>query len=610
MPSSHLPTTLAEARRRGWHELDIILVSGDAYIDHPSFGIPLLGRWLEAHGFRVGIIPQPDWHAKDAFMALGRPRLFFGVSGGAMDSMVAHYTPQRKLRHDDAYTPGNRHGARPNRASIIYTSRLKEAYREVPVVLGGIEASLRRLAHYDFWEDCLRRSLLLDAKADLLIFGMGERPLLELAQRLQRGEPLAAIRDLHGSCYVARQSPEDAVHLPSWEQLGEERAAFVQAQRLMEREQNPYCGRPLVQRYDRRLLVCIPPALPLSGPELDSLYALPFSREPHPRYTEQIPAFEQIKRSLTTHRGCCGGCSFCAIAMHQGKVIQSRSLASLQLEVKRLAGTSWFKGQISDLGGPTANMYGLVCRAPDSGHGCRRPSCLHPGICPHLHCSDSRAVQMLRQIRTMPSVRQVTISSGIRFDLLERQPEYFRELVSQHVGGLLKVAPEHLVDAVTDLMRKPNGLVFERFLARFRDESRRAGRRQGVVPYLMAGHPGCSIEAMVELALALHRLGLQVEQVQEFTPTPGTTATCIYYTGVDPATGEPVAVVRSDAERRLQKGLLLWHLPDEQARVRKALLGLGRHDLLLRLTSLQQAGGSHPARRAAGQQGSKRKTPR
>jgi len=588
--SQPLPTTLDEAQRRGWDALDIILVSGDAYIDHPAFGVPLLGRWLEANGFRVGIIAQPDWRSKEPFMVLGRPRLFFGVSAGAMDTMVAHYTPQKKLRHDDAYTPGNRHGGRPNRASIIYTSRLKEAYKDVPVVLGGIEASLRRLAHYDFWEDKLRRSILLDAKADLLLYGMGERSLLELARRLHAGESLRDISDLRGSCFVGGHGAEGAVVLPSWEQLATDKAAFVEAHRLMEQEQNPYCGRLLVQSYGDRQVVCNPPALPLNPKELDALYALPFSREPHPCYKEQIPAFEQIKRSITTHRGCFGGCSFCAITMHQGKFIQSRSHASLQQEVGRLAAKGWFKGQISDLGGPTANMYGLVCKAPDSGHGCRRPSCLHPAICPNLQCSDAPAAGLLRKIRCIPGVRQVVISSGIRFDLLERQPDYFKELVAHHVGGLLKVAPEHLAHKVTTLMRKPDAATFERFLARFRSESTKLGKRQAVLPYLMAGHPGSTIDAMVELALALRRLRLQVEQVQEFTPTPGTAASCMYYTGLDPVSGKQVYVPRGDRERRIQKGLLLLHLPEEQARVRKGLQEMGRSDLLVRLDLLRSPG--------------------
>lgn len=603
----HLPTTLEEARGRGWHELDIVFVTGDAYIDHPAFGVPLLARWLEQHGFRVGIIAQPDWRTKEPFTALGRPRLFFAVSAGAMDSMVAHYTPQKKLRHDDAYTPGGRHGARPNRACIVYTSRLKEAYREVPVVLGGIEASLRRLAHYDFWEDKVRRSILLDAKADLVIYGMGERPLLELAVRLRSGESLSAIHDLRGSCRVERAAPENARLLPGFADVADDKQAFVRAHRLSEQEQNPYCARVVAQLHGDRAVVCQPPALPLTSDELDAIYGLPFTLEPHPAYREAIPAFEQIRFSITTHRGCFGGCSFCAIAQHQGKFIQSRSPASIKQEVTRLSQKGWFKGQISDLGGPTANMYGVSCGARDNGANCRRPSCLHPAICPNLRCHDRQAVELLQQVSKLPGVRQVVVSSGVRHDLLERQPAYFEELVRRHVGGLLKVAPEHLSAQVTGLMRKPDGAVFERFLTRFREVSRQVGKRQAVVPYLMAGHPGTSLESMVELAITLHRLNLQVEQVQEFTPTPGTAASCMYYTGIDPDSGAAVMVPRSDRERRLQKSLLLLHIPEERARVRKLLTEMGRRDLLQRLEPL--VAGRHAVQRSA--HGShKKRTPR
>jgi len=588
--SRHLPITLDEARGRGWHELDIILVTGDAYIDHPAFGVPLLGRWLEAHGFRVGIIAQPDWRSKEAFMALGRPRLFFGVSAGAMDSMVAHYTPRKKLRHDDAYTPGGKHGARPNRAALIYTSRLKEAYRDVPVVLGGNEASLRRLAHYDYWDDKVRRSILLDAKADLLVYGMAEQSLLELARRMKAGEALEQIRDLRGTAFITRQPPEDAVLLPSFEQVGSSKETYLEAFRQAEHEQNPYCAKALVQGHAERLVVCNPPALPLVTAELDAVYALPFSREPHPSYRETIPAFEQIKTSLTSHRGCYGGCSFCAISSHQGKFIQSRSMASVSAELQLLVKKPWFRGTISDLGGPTANMYGTGCGAPDGGHRCRRPSCLHPRPCPSLKADDRSAVQLLGKASGSAGVRTLTVTSGIRNDLLELQPDYCKTLIEQHVGGLLKVAPEHLVDQVTMLMRKPGKAAFIRFLERFRDESRKAGKVQTVVPYLMSGHPGCRVDEMVLLLKELQRLKLKVEQVQEFTPTPGTAATCMYYTGMDPDSGKPVFVARTDREKILQKSILLWHLPEERQRVVKLLKELGRADLLKLLDEGQQSG--------------------
>ncbi len=583
---THLPITMAEARKRGWDELDVIFVSGDAYIDHPAFGVPLLARWLEAHGFRVGIIPQPDWRSKEAFMALGRPRLFFAVAAGAMDSMVAHYTPRKKLRHDDAYTPGNRHGARPNRATIVYTSRIREAYRDIPVVIGGVEASLRRLAHYDYWDDKVRRSILLDAKADLLCFGMAEQALLEVAQRMRDGETLGEIRTVRGTAFISPHGPETAVTLPSFEEASADPAAFITAFRLAEREQNPWCGHPLVQGHGNRQVVCLSPALPLDMAAMDAIYSLPFSREPHPSYREPIPAFEQIQLSVTTHRGCFGGCAFCAIAGHQGKFIQSRSHVSIMEEVAALAQKKWFHGALSDLGGPTANMYGLACGAQDGGRQCRRPSCLSPAICPNLKTDDRAALAMLKGVGKVAGVRSLTISSGIRHDLLASQEGYFKELLAHHTGGLLKVAPEHLAEQVVRLMRKPDRTAFERFLTRFRDENKRLGKRQGVVPYLMSGHPGCTLEDMVFLAGELKRLGLKVEQVQEFTPTPATAAACMYHTGINPETGEKLFVAKSDREKILQKGILLWHLPEQRQKVRQMLQKDGRGDLVKRLEKL------------------------
>ena len=593
-----LPTTAEEVARRGWSELDVIFVSGDAYIDHPAFGVPLLARWLEADGFRVGIIAQPDWRSKEPFMALGRPRLCFAVSAGAMDSMVAHYTPARKLRHDDAYTPGNLHGARPNRATIIYTSRLKEAYRDVPVIIGGIEASLRRFAHYDFWEDKVRRSLLFDAKADLLIYGMAERPLLEVVRRLKAGEQIQAVGTVRGTCRLAGkiESSEylsaasaaaerhNVLEIPSYEETVADKRRFAEAFRLSSLEQNPGSARTVVQRHGDRLLIASPPALPLSESEMDAIYALPFEKAPHPAYREQIPAWEQIKTSITSHRGCFGGCAFCAIAMHQGRTIQSRSEHSIAREVEILAAKPWFRGSISDVGGPTANMYGLSCGDPDANRVCKRASCLFPVICKWLVSSDMRAVGMLRTVSRVKGVKHVAVSSGVRYDLLERQEAYFKELVGQHVSGLLKVAPEHLSEHVTSLMRKPGRKSFEQFLRRFLDESARVGKRQQIVPYLISGHPGCTLADMLELALALKTLGFRVEQVQDFTPTPGSLSTCMFYTGIDPDSGKAVYVPRSDREKGLQKSLLLWHQPSERPKVLEALRELGREDLAGMLT--------------------------
>jgi uncharacterized radical SAM protein YgiQ len=601
-----IPTTREDAAKRGWSELDVIFVSGDAYIDHPAFGVPLLARWLERHGFRVGIIAQPDWKSKDAFMILGRPRLCFAVSAGAMDSMVAHYTPARKLRHDDAYTPGNRHGARPNRATIIYTSRLKEAYRDVPVIIGGIEASLRRFAHYDFWEDKVRRSIIFDAKADLLIYGMAERPLLEVVGRLNAGEQMQEIRTVRGTCRVAVKNElsdvippqsgaigkggrDNVLEIPSHEDVTADKVLFAEAFRLVSHEQNPCSARTIVQRHGDRLLVSSPPALPLSEAEMDSIYALPFEKVPHPSYQEQIPAWEQIKTSITSHRGCFGGCAFCAIAMHQGKTIQSRSENSIVTEVRQLVDKSWFRGSISDVGGPTANMYGLSCGSAEANKVCRRTSCLFPSICKHLESKDKRAVGLLRKVRDVAGVNHVAVSSGVRYDLMERQAAYFQELVGHHVSGLLKVAPEHFAEHVTYLMRKPGRKSFESFLRRFRDESDRIGKRQQIVPYLISGHPGCTLADMLELALVLKTLGFKVEQVQDFTPTPGSLSTCMYHTGIDPDSGKAVYVARSDREKGLQKALLLWHQPGERTKVLEALRELGKEDMAVAL--LGNAGG-------------------
>jgi len=568
---THLPVNMLEAQKRGWQQLDVIFITGDAYIDHPAFGAPLLARWLEHHGFRVGIIAQPDWKKIESFRVMGRPRLFFAVAAGAMDSMVAHYTPAGKLRHDDAYTPGNRHGARPNRATIVYTSCCKGAYKDVPVVIGGIEASLRRFAHYDFIEDKIRRSILFDSKADILVYGMGERQILEIANRLKAGESSTALADIPGTAVVVRDIPAGALQLPSFEEVLNDRQKYGEAFKLSSLEMNPYCGKPLLQAHGDRALLCNSPATPLTTIELDLLYSLNFTRLPHPSYKEPIPAWEQIKTSVTTHRGCNGGCAFCAITSHQGKFISSRSEKSVLREIDWVAGQRWSRGSISDIGGPTANMYATKCTAPDSGHGCRRSSCLYPAICRHLGLAGKESARLLVKARGLPGVKNTAVASGIRFDLLLRQPEYFAELVAHQVGGLMKVAPEHLCDSVTRIMRKPGGRLFAEFLEQFRQISRKTGKRQGVIPYLISGHPGCTLSDMVDLAIELKKLGLRVEQVQDFTPTPGTLSTCIYYTGIDPFTGEDVYVPRGAKEKRLQKALLLAHLPEHKKDVIEAL---------------------------------------
>jgi len=562
--------------QRGWDQLDVLFVSGDAYVDHPAFGVPLLARLLEAEGFRVGILAQPDWRNPQAMQAMGRPRLFAAVSAGAMDSMVNHYTAAKKLRRNDAYTPGGRSGSRPNRAVIAYTSALKGAFKGLPVVIGGIEASLRRLAHYDYWSDSVRRSLLVDSKASLLLYGMAETALLELTRRLAAGEALETIRGLRGSALLCTERPAEGIELPAFETLVDDTAAFNESFRLAAGETNPYCARPLLQRHGARWLLVNPPPLPLDPTRLDRLYALPFQRRPHPNYSEAIPAFEQIRHSVTSHRGCCGGCAFCAIAQHQGKFIQSRSEQSICQEVQRLVADDGFRGTVSDVGGPSANMYGMRCGNAEARRQCRRDGCLFPEPCPHLRVDDGGAVRLLKRLRAIKGVRHLFIASGVRLDLLENQPDYQRQLIAEHVSGLLKVAPEALCEELTRIMRKPGPAVFEKFLARFREHSQRCGKRQSVVPYLIAGHPGSTLEHMVETALLLRRLGLQVEQVQEFTPTPGTLSSCLYHTGQNPFSGAAVHVPRSDRERRLQKALLLAHLPENRAAVREALQRCGR----------------------------------
>lgn len=569
---------MPEAELRGWDQLDVIFVTGDAYIDHPAFGVPLLARLLEAQGLRVGIISQPDWRDMDTFKVLGRPRLFFAVSSGAMDSMVAHYTPARKIRRDDAYTPGNLHGSRPNRTTIVYTSCCKAAYKDVPVVIGGIEASLRRFAHYDYWDDKVRRSILFDSKADLLVYGMGEQPLLDLVQRLTSGESFHAIRDIRGTAVISGplHDSADAVQLPSYEAVSADKKRYAESFRIISSQQNPHSAVPLIQANGDRSLCCNPPSLPLSTAQLDRIYSLPFTRLPHPSYREKIPAWEQIKSSVTTHRGCAGGCSFCAITHHQGKFIQSRSEGSILAEIAGIVANAWAHGVISDIGGPTANMYGISCISPDGGVNCRRESCLYPALCRHLRLAEEKGAKLLEKVRAAKGVRSSTVSSGIRFDMLAHQPGYFRELVRHHVGGLMKVAPEHLVEKVTRLMRKPDAKQFVRFLEDFRRESGAAGKRQAVIPYLISGHPGCTLSDMVELALKLKELGLRVEQVQDFTPTPGTLSTCMYYTGLNPYTGEQVYVPKGEREKRLQKSVLLSHLPEERKNVLEALRQAGR----------------------------------
>ncbi len=553
--------TPAEMDRLGWDALDVLLVSGDAYVDHPSFGAALLGRLLASQGLRVGIIAQPHWDSPVDVARLGRPRLFAGVSAGALDSMLAHYTAFRKKRHEDAYTPGGRHGARPNRACIVYTGLVRQAFPGLPVVIGGVEASLRRVTHYDFWSDRLRRSILLDSKADLLVYGMGERATLEVARRLRDNpENLADLRGIAGTAFAVRADsfgiPADASVevLPAHEAIENDAKLLMEATLALERQ--VHGGDAWArQRCGDREIVLTPPAAPLTTSELDALYALPFTRRPHPQYQEPIPAAEMIQFSITSHRGCGGGCSFCSLALHQGRHVASRSEESIEAEARLMTRHPDWRGSITDIGGPTANMWGARCMR-GANDSCRRPSCLTPKFCPHFRSNQMALARLLRRVKDAPGVAHVRVASGIRHDLALRDESYLTALLESFVGGQLKVAPEHCCDAVLQAMRKPDFAAFEKFMTVFERISRKTGREQYVVPYLMSAFPGCSDADMRALADWLRRRGWKPRQVQCFIPAPGTVATAMYYAGIDPA-GKSIPVARTDAERIRQHRLIL-----------------------------------------------------
>ncbi len=578
-----LPMTRHEMEQRGWDEVDVVVVTGDAYVDHPSFAMAIIGRVLEAAGFRVAILSQPNWRCVDDWRRFGRPRLMFGISAGNMDSMINHYTANRKVRNDDAYSPGGRIGLRPDRATLAYCQRAREAYKGVPVIAGGVEASLRRLAHYDYWSDKVRRSILLDSKADCVVYGMGERPIVEIARRLADGAPLSDLRDLRGIAYAlgaSETAPADALVLPSFEQVASEKPAFAEATRMIHNETNPYNARRLVQWHGRQAVVVNPPALPIGQASMDRVYDLPYTRQPHPAYREPIPAYTMIKDSVTIMRGCFGGCTFCSITAHQGRVIQSRSEASIMDEVQRMAALPDFKGTVSDIGGPTANMYQMQCTRPEIEAICRRQSCVHPTICKLLGTDHGPLIQLMRQARKTPGVKKVRVSSGIRMDLASRSPEYIRELVRHHVGGFLKVAPEHTDPGVLDKMRKPNPDDFQRFANTFAQESRKAGKKQYLIPYFIASHPASDLDAMIDLAVFLKRHGYRPDQVQDFIPAPMDVATAMYYTGIDPFTRKPVYVARHLRDRKLQRALMQFFKPENYFEVRQALRQAGRQDLI------------------------------
>jgi len=581
-----LPVTPEETRRLGWDRPDVVFVTGDAYVDHPSFAMAILGRVLEAAGFKVAIVAQPDWRSAAPFRAFGRPRLFFAVSAGNMDSMLNRYTANRRPRSDDAYSPGGRAGLRPDRATNVYAQRCREAYPGVPVIAGGVEASLRRLAHYDYWSDTVRPSILVSSKADLVVYGMGEGLIVEVARRLDAGAALAELRDLRGIAWLtgAREAPppvgSDTVELPSFEDVRADKVAFARATRHIHIESNPYNARRLLQRHGDRVVVQNPPALPLDVPAMDAIYDLPYARVPHPSYREPIPAVEMMRTSVTMMRGCFGGCTFCSITTHQGRVMQWRSKASIVREVERIAADPASKGIVSDIGGPTANMYALRCTKPEVEAVCRRLSCVHPTVCKLLGTDHGPLIGVMRATREVRGIRRVHVASGVRMDLARRDPAYVDELVRHHVGGHLKVAPEHVSERVLDRMKKPPAGEFEAFGREFARASAAAGKEQYLVPYFIASHPGSEVPDMIELAVFLKRNGYRPRQVQDFIPSPMDVATTMYWTGLDPMTMKPVPTARKLQDRKMQRALLQFFRPENWFTVRKALLQAGRGDLI------------------------------
>jgi uncharacterized radical SAM protein YgiQ len=641
----------AEMDALGWDSCDIIVVTGDAYVDHPSFGMAIIGRLLEAQGFRVGIISQPDWQSADPFRVLGKPNLFFGITAGNMDSMVNRYTSDRRIRSDDAYTPGGEGGKRPDRSVIVYSQRAREAYADVPIVIGGIEASLRRIAHFDYWSEKVRRSVLLDAKADLLVYGNAERQIVDIAHRLAAGEPIAEITDLRGTVFTRKSIPDDyleidsthldtpgplnppidpyamddnggtkaatqaavatdsassrekvvrfvrrvknsdrersVIRLPAFEQVVDDPVMYAHASRILHLEANPGNARALVQRHGNVEVWLNPPPIPLTTAEMDRVYELPYQRQPHPFYGDaEIPAYKMIRFSIAIQRGCFGGCTFCSITEHEGRIIQSRSEASVLREIEKIRDTvPGFTGVISDLGGPTANMYRLACKSREIESACRKPSCVYPGVCPNLNTDHTPLIQLYRKARTLPGIKKVLIASGVRYDLAIESPEYVKELAQHHVGGYLKIAPEAIGEGPLSKMMKPGIGTYDRFKELFDRYSREAGKEQYLIPYFIAAHPGTTDEDMLELALWLKRNGFRADQVQAFLPSPMATATAMYHSGKNPLrrvsrSSEEVVIPKGLKVRRLHKAFLRYHDANNWPTLREALRRMGRADLI------------------------------
>ena len=614
-----LPTTKKEVELRGWDELDVILFSGDAYVDHPSFGAAVIGRVLEANGYRVAIVPQPDWHGdfRD-FKKLGRPRLFFGISPGCMDSMVNKYTANRRLRSEDAYSPDGRHDCRPEYPTIVYSTILRQLYPEVPIVLGGIEASLRRLTHYDYWQDKLCKCILCDSHADLISYGMGEKTILRIAQELSEGKPIKALHDLPQTVYLSTLSEipggiqaEDIV-LHSHEECLKDKRAQAENIRHIEEESNKIHAQRLIQKVDGRYAVVNPPYPPMTTEELDASFDLPYTRLPHPKYkNKRIPAYEMIKFSVNIHRGCFGGCAFCTISAHQGKFIVSRSKESILKEVRQVMRMPDFKGYLSDLGGPSANMYAMHGRNKLACEKCKRPSCIHPAICPNLNTDHTPLLDIYHAVDSLPGMKKSFIGSGVRYDLLLHRSKdekvneaariYTRELICNHVSGRLKVAPEHTSSTVLNLMRKPPFAQFEQFKRIFDRINKEENLKQQIIPYFISSHPGCREEDMAELAVITKRLDFQLEQVQDFTPTPMTIATETWYTGYEPYTLEPVYSAKTPKEKLAQRQFFFWYKPQDRPAIERELRRIGRPDLITQLytNTHHPSPNSHEHRRTA-----------
>jgi uncharacterized radical SAM protein YgiQ len=647
-----LPMSRAEMDALGWDSCDVIVVTGDAYVDHPSFGMAIIGRLLEAQGFRVGIIAQPDWHSAEPFRELGKPNLFFGITAGNMDSMVNRYTSDRRIRSDDAYTPAGEGGKRPDRSVIVYAQRAREAFANVPIVIGGIEASLRRIAHFDYWSEKVRRSVLLDAKADLLVYGNAERQIVDIAHRLAAGEAITDITDLRGTAFLRRALPEgwveiDSTHLdtpgpinppidpyamddnggtraaseasaassspaepatqvvrfvrrvktadrdrsvirlPAFEQVVDDPVMYAHASRILHLEANPGNARALVQRHGQQEVWLNPPPIPLTTKEMDQVYELPYQRRPHPFYGDaDIPAYKMIRFSISIQRGCFGGCTFCSITEHEGRIIQSRSERSVLREIETIRDTvPGFTGVISDLGGPTANMYRLACKSREIESACRKPSCVYPGVCPNLNTDHTPLIALYRKARELPGIKKVLIASGVRYDLAIESPEYVKELAQHHVGGYLKIAPEAIGEGPLSKMMKPGVGTYDRFKELFDRYSREAGKEQYLIPYFIAAHPGTTDEDMLELALWLKKSGFRADQVQAFLPSPMATATAMYHSGKNPLrrvsrSSEDVVIPKGLKVRRLHKAFLRYHDANNWPMLREALRRMGRADLI------------------------------